>query len=156
MRQAGRYLPEYRALRKEADGFLYLCFDPARAAEITLQPIRRFGFDIPAPLLDLVEVALVGVERVVDFFVGPVVGHFSICSTCIASSQGTALACVELEIAAMKPKDAIDQLREIQEISDLKVAHRLADDVLCRLLHSLGYGDVVAEYNKVGKWYDSQ
>ena len=63
---------------------------------------------------------------------------------------------VELEIAAMKRKEAIDQLREIQEISDLKVAHRLADDVLCRLVHSLGYGDVVAEYNKVGKWYDSQ
>ena len=55
----------------------------------------------------------------------------------------------------MKRKEAIDQLREIQEISDLKVAHRLADDVLCRVLHSLGYGDVVAEYNKVGKWYDS-
>jgi hypothetical protein len=61
-----------------------------------------------------------------------------------------------IEIAAVKRKEAIDQLREIQEISDLKVAHRLADDVLCRLLHSLGYGDVVAEYNKVGKWYDSQ
>ena len=54
----------------------------------------------------------------------------------------------------MKRKEAIDQLREIQEISDLKVAHRLAGDVLCRLLHSLGYGDLVAEYNKVRKWYD--
>ena len=42
MRQAGRYLPEYRAL---AAGFLDLCFDPKRAAEITLQPVRRFGFD---------------------------------------------------------------------------------------------------------------
>jgi len=57
---------------------------------------------------------------------------------------------------AMKRKEAIDELREIQEIGDLNVGHRLADDVLCRLLHSLGYGDVVAEYNKVGKWYDSQ
>jgi hypothetical protein len=55
----------------------------------------------------------------------------------------------------MKRKEAIDQLREIQEIGDLKVAHRLADDILCGLLQSLGYGDVVAEYNKVGKWYDS-
>jgi uroporphyrinogen decarboxylase len=45
MRQAGRYLPEYRALRQEKGGFLELCYDPASAAEITLQPIRRFGFD---------------------------------------------------------------------------------------------------------------
>ena len=45
MRQAGRYLPEYRALRAEKGGFLALCYDPASAAEITLQPIRRFGFD---------------------------------------------------------------------------------------------------------------
>ena len=45
MRQAGRYLPEYRALRAEKGGFLALATDPAAAAEVTLQPIRRFGFD---------------------------------------------------------------------------------------------------------------
>jgi len=45
MRQAGRYLPEYRALRAEKGGFLELAMDPAAAAEITLQPIRRFGMD---------------------------------------------------------------------------------------------------------------
>ena len=45
MRQAGRYLPEYRALRAEKGGFLALATDPQAAAEITLQPIRRFGFD---------------------------------------------------------------------------------------------------------------
>jgi len=45
MRQAGRYLPEYRALRAEKGGFLELVYDSEAAAEITIQPIRRFGFD---------------------------------------------------------------------------------------------------------------
>ena len=45
MRQAGRYLPEYRALRAQREGFLGLVYDSDAAAEITLQPIRRFGFD---------------------------------------------------------------------------------------------------------------
>ncbi|WCT77419.1 uroporphyrinogen decarboxylase [Novosphingobium humi] len=45
MRQAGRYLPEYRALRAEKGGFLALVYDSAAAAEITVQPLRRFGFD---------------------------------------------------------------------------------------------------------------
>ena len=45
MRQAGRYLPEYRALRESKGGFLELVYDSEAAAEITLQPVRRFGFD---------------------------------------------------------------------------------------------------------------
>ena len=45
MRQAGRYLPEYRELRAEKGGFLELVYDTEAAAEVTLQPIRRFGFD---------------------------------------------------------------------------------------------------------------
>ena len=45
MRQAGRYLPEYRALRERKGGFLELAYDSESAAEVTLQPIRRFGFD---------------------------------------------------------------------------------------------------------------
>ena len=69
MRQAGRYLPEYREVRAKAGGFLDLCFKPEFAAEVTLQPIRRFNFDAAIIFSDILVIPY-ALGRSVRFEVG--------------------------------------------------------------------------------------
>lgn len=72
MRQAGRYLPEYKATRAEAGSFLDLCYSPKFATEVTLQPIRRFGFDAAILFSDILVIPdALGREVTFEAGVGP-------------------------------------------------------------------------------------
>ncbi len=70
MRQAGRYLPEYREVRAKAGSFLGLCGNPELAAEVTLQPIRRFGFDAAIIFSDILTIPI-ALGHTVVFDEGP-------------------------------------------------------------------------------------
>ena len=101
MRQAGRYLPEYRATRAQAGDFLSLCYNSELAAEVTLQPIRRFGFDAAILFADILLLPqALGADLWFETGEGP------------RLSTITTMAGVK----ALKPKDAIhDHLAPIYE-----------------------------------------
>ncbi|WP_207102043.1 uroporphyrinogen decarboxylase [Paracoccus shandongensis] len=101
MRQAGRYLPEYRATRAQAGDFLSLCYTPDLAAEVTLQPIRRFGFDAAILFADIL---LVPQALGADLW--------------FATGEGPRLSTVTTgeEVARLKPADQIhDRLAPVYE-----------------------------------------
>ena len=95
MRQAGRYLPEYRALRAEKGGFLDLVYDSPAAMEVTLQPIERFGFDGAILFLEDVDEAEYRIDRMLTQLklagiLGRVAGVvFGQCTDCRATGGTT-------------------------------------------------------------------
>ena len=107
MRQAGRYLPEYREVRAKAGSFLDLCLDPKSAAEVTLQPIRRFGFDAAIVFSDIL---------IVPFALGQ--------RLAFVEGEGPKLEPVEdgKAIAGLDPKAAEAALAPVYETIELVVA----------------------------------
>ena len=116
MRQAGRYLPEYKATRAQAGDFLSLCYNPELAAEVTLQPIRRYGFDAAILFADIL---LVPQALGADLW--------------FVTGEGPRLSTITTadELAALKPLDAIhDTLNPIYKTVKILSAELPAETTL--------------------------
>ena len=134
MRQAGRYLPEYRATRAQAGDFLSLCYTPDLAAEVTLQPIRRYGFDAAILFADIL---LVPQALGADLW--------------FVTGEGPRLSTVTTadEVAALKPADAIhDHLAPVYETVRI-LARELPNETA--LIGFAGAPWTVATYMIAGK-----
>ncbi|MFN3293952.1 MAG: uroporphyrinogen decarboxylase [Gemmobacter sp.] len=139
MRQAGRYLPEYRATRAKAGDFLKLCYTPDLAAEVTLQPIRRFGFDAAILFADIL---LIGQALGSDLW--------------FETGEGPRMSTVTdaAGVAALKPADAIhDTLAPVYETV------RILSRELPRETTLIGFAGApwtVATYMVAGRGKDGQ
>ena len=104
MRQAGRYLPEYRKVRNDAGSFLSLCFNPKLAAEVTLQPLRRFDLDAAILFADILLIPK-ALGTSLDFLEG----------------EGPVLeSCTDINsVSALRPENVVTQLEPVFEAINL-------------------------------------
>jgi len=132
MRQAGRYLPEYRATRAKAGGFLDLCFSPELACEVTLQPIRRYGFDAAILFSDILVIPhALGQDVAFREGEGPVLGPLDVAS-----------------VLSVDPAMAVERLQAVMEaVARIRVS--LSDETT--LLGFCGAPWTVATYMVAGR-----
>ncbi|MEM1345045.1 MAG: uroporphyrinogen decarboxylase [Pseudomonadota bacterium] len=134
MRQAGRYLPEYRATRAKAGSFLDLCYTPELAEEVTLQPIRRFGFDAAILFADILLIPQALGQRL-EFVTG----------------EGPRLDRIESRagLSALKPLDEIDETLSPVYETVARLAHSLPEETT--LIGFAGAPWTVASYMVAGQ-----
>ncbi|MGF7158590.1 uroporphyrinogen decarboxylase [Rhodoligotrophos appendicifer] len=138
MRQAGRYLPEYRALREQAGSFLNLCYNPPLAAEVTLQPLQRFDLDAAILFADILLIPqALGVDLTFAEGEGPVLST-------VTDAAG---------VAALKSDGAASRLSPVYETVE-RVAAAKADHVT--LIGFCGAPWTVASYMIEGRGSNRQ